>query len=151
MNVRPLRAQDAESLSGFTCSDADDEVQGFFRSDAVAYADEPNCHVRLLVDARDEILGACAFEYDESAEDGYEWFVKAIAIRLDHQGQMHATAMLQTCLAEMAEQTPAAAAAWHVEVKNFASQRMSDRVGAEATKPPGYNSLLLYYVRFESN
>jgi RimJ/RimL family protein N-acetyltransferase len=151
VNVRPLRAQDAETLSRFTCSDGADEVQDFFRADAASYTRTPNCYVRVLVDARDELVGACAFEFDESAEDGYEWFVKAIAIQLEHQAQMHATALLQTCLAEMAERTPRGSAAWHVEVKNLASQRMSDRVGAEWTKPPGYNTLLLYYVSFESN
>ena len=131
-------------------------MEDFFRRNALAWSLETRQGPRFFyvlvedlgIDVADgepleQLIGCIAVEQGE-LED--EWFIMALAIEERFQGRKHGGDLLTTILSHLRTVSPGGGAYWHVEVGNTPSERMSERVGAEGTCPPGYDGLTLYTV-----
>lgn len=77
------------------------------------------------------LLGFIAYE-----PDGDDFYVNAVGVHRDRQGEKLGRTILLSALTDLAEGHPYGMATWLVHPANFASISMCEAVGAEASYPP---------------
>lgn len=125
-------------------------MEAFIRADAWGFADSEEPHRELLVleDDGEGIVAVCALERFPGEDRGFEWFINAVAVRSDQQGNGFGLRMLVSVLALLRERSPGLVATWHVHVENHASQKMCEKLeNVEAEHPPELRrSRLMLYI-----
>jgi RimJ/RimL family protein N-acetyltransferase len=94
----------------------------------------------------DETIVGCV-AYEPGQECDGDWFIKAVAIQRLLQRQGYGTTLLRSVLTRLTSLSPGGTVYWHVEVGNYGSHKMCERLGAEGTQPPGYGDLAQYAIR----
>lgn len=139
--VRAADDDDADELSRFQCCSAkrphhEVEVEAFVQQCLLWQRSVANAAVYVLVDGNDTISAVLGCESDVG-----EVYVNFLAVHSLRHHQGFGETMFRSFLGSLSHGTYVS---WLVDPANYASQRLSEKLGAEETQPPEVGRYLLY-------